>query len=171
MLPRIIDPDQIEQRMLELAFTSDAKITAPALAYFAPCSIDGAQKVLDKLAAEERVQMDVEDDGTVVYHVPARAKLAPITPPPQTHALVPAVRGMPPAHAYHANPAVAIVLAALFPGAGHLYAGRFASALLWFVAISVGYFLIVPGLILHLASIISAGRATAAPGYHAMTWS
>jgi hypothetical protein len=170
MLPRIVDPDLIEQRLLELAFTSDAKITAPTLAYFAPCSIDAAQKVLDKLASEERVQMDVEDDGTVVYHVPARAKLAPIAhAEPPSHALVPAVRGMPLAQ-YHASPTVAVVLAALFPGAGHLYAGRVASALLWFVAITLGYFLFVPGIILHLASIVSAGRAAGLPPHHAMTW-
>jgi hypothetical protein len=165
MVTRIVDPELIEHRLLELAFTSDAKLTAPALAYFAPCSIAAAQAVLDRLAAEDRIRMDVEDDGTVVYHVPARAKL------PAAHALVPAVqtslvrRPAP-------SPTLAIVLAGLVPGAGHLYAGHVAAAVLWFFAISLGYVLLVPGLILHVVSMLSAARAASQPmllPYHATT--
>ena len=169
MTPRIIDPEQIEQRLLELAYTSDVKITVHALAYYAPCSLAAAQDVLDRLTTEDRLQMEVEDDGTIVYHVPARTKLPP--PPPTTqHALVPAIdRSLAPAR--QASPALAAVLAALFPGAGHLYAGRIGAALLWFVAITAGYLLIVPGLILQLASMVSAARATMLPSpYHATTW-
>jgi len=167
MTPRIIDPEQIEQRLLELAYTSDVKITVHALAYYAPCSLAAAQDVLDRLTTEDRLQMEVEDDGTIVYHVPARTKLPPL---PAQHALVPAVdRSL--ASQRQANPALAAVLAALFPGAGHLYAGRIGAALLWFVAITAGYLLIVPGLILQLASMVSAARATLLPSpYHATTW-
>jgi hypothetical protein len=182
MTPRIIDPEQIEQRLLELAYTSDVKITVHALAYYAPCSLAAAQDVLDRLTTEDRLQMEVEDDGTIVYHVPARTKLPPLQPQPVTRApdvgtdiergraLVPAVdRSLAPAR--QANPALAAVLAALFPGAGHLYAGRIGAALLWFVAITAGYLLIVPGLILQLASMVSAARATLLPSpYHATTW-
>jgi hypothetical protein len=172
MTPRIIDPEQIEQRLLELAYTSDVKITVHALAYYAPCSLAAAQDVLDRLTTEDRLQMEVEDDGTIVYHVPARTKLPPLQPQPVTRA--PDVgtdieRGR--ALARQANPALAAVLAALFPGAGHLYAGRIGAALLWFVAITAGYLLIVPGLILQLASMVSAARATLLPSpYHATTW-
>ena len=47
------------------------------------------------------------------------------------------------------------------PGAGHLYAGRFLAAVLWFLVVGAGYALILPGLILHLFCIASA--ASAAP--------
>ncbi|HEX4451531.1 MAG TPA: DUF6677 family protein [Kofleriaceae bacterium] len=166
MFTRIVDPELIEHRLLELAFTSDAKLTAPALAYFAPCSIAAAQAVLDRLAAEDRVRMDIEDDGTVVYQVPARAKL------PSARALVPAVPTSRALVAHRANPALAVVLAALIPGAGHLYAGHIAAAELWFFAVSAAYLLIVPGLVLHVISMVSAARAASQPmlvPYHATT--
>jgi hypothetical protein len=164
MVTRIVDPELIEHRLLELAFTSDAKLTAPALAYFAPCSIAAAQAVLDRLAAEDRVRMDIEDDGTVVYQVPARAKLPP------ARALVPTMQTSLVTH--RTSPTLAIVLAGLFPGAGHLYAGHVAAAVLWFFAISLGYVLLVPGLILHVVSMVSAARAASQPmlvRYHATT--
>ncbi len=160
MVTRIADPDLIEHRLLELAYTSDVKITATALAYFAPCSIDAAQRVLDRLSAEERVQMEIEDDGTVVYHVPARAKLA-LAPPVLTRELMPVQQHQP-------SPTLAVVLAALFPGAGHFYAGRIAAGVLWFFAITAGYLLLVPGLLIQLASMVSAAHA-AQPRYHATT--
>src|SRR5688572_13602628 len=78
---RTTDPDTIEHRLLELAYTTDARITAPVLAYFAHCSIEDAEKVLDNLTARERIQMEVEDDGTIVYHVPDRQKLHPRVEP------------------------------------------------------------------------------------------
>jgi len=152
---RITDPSAIEARLLELAHTTDAKLTAPALAYFAPCSLDDAGRVLDDLAAHERVGMEIEDDGTVVYQLHGRQKITgvrPATPPPA--ALVPIARP-----AAGPSPVLAAALSALVPGAGHLYAGRFAAALLWFVVVSLGYVLILPGLVLHLFSIASAAVA------------
>jgi hypothetical protein len=58
------------------------------------------------------------------------------------------------------------VLNIFLPGLGHLVQGRVAAALVWFLAVAVGYVFIVPGLILHVLSIISAARwrgNTAAP--------
>lgn len=152
----------IERRLLDLAYTTDIKITAPALAYYAPCSIEAAAAVLDGLAARDRVHMDVEDDGTVVYRVPGREKLAataaPIAAPvaprvaPEPALSLQAYRG--------ASPLIAAALSICVPGAGHLYAGRFFAAVMWFFAVSIGYILILPGLLLHIASIASAARAT-----------
>jgi TM2 domain-containing membrane protein YozV len=51
------------------------------------------------------------------------------------------------------------VLSTLVTGAGHLYAGQFGAAVMWFVAVWLGYALILPGLILHLFSIASAAVA------------
>jgi hypothetical protein len=153
---RITDPSAIEARLLELAHTTDAKLTAPALAYFAPCSLDDAGRVLDDLAAHDRLGMEIEDDGTVVYQLHGRQRFTappPVAPPPPA-ALVPITRP-----AAGPSPVLAAALSALVPGAGHLYAGRFAAALLWFVVVSLGYVLILPGLVLHLFSIASAAVA------------
>jgi TM2 domain-containing membrane protein YozV len=159
---RINDPSAIEARLLELAHTTDAKITAAALAYFAPCSIAAAQQVLDDLTTRSLLNMEVEDDGTIVYQMPGRQKMAPPPRKPapilmpaveRSTALVPAQRG------YPASPLLAALLTVFIPGAGHLYAGRFVAALLWFFVVGAGYALILPGLILHLFAIASAANA------------
>src|SRR5436190_13130708 len=72
---RLKDPSTIEHRLLELAHTTDAKITAPALAYFAPCSLDDATRVLDELTTHDRLSMEIEDDGAIVYQMFGRQKL------------------------------------------------------------------------------------------------
>lgn len=148
---RLKDPSAIEQRLLELAHTTDAKITAPALAYFAPCSLDDAARVLDDLTARNRLSMDIEDDGSIVYQMFGRQKLA--APAPRA-ALVRVEHPRP-----HVSPLAAAMLGALVPGAGHLYAGRLVAAILWFLVVSMGYVLIIPGLVLHLFSIVSAAAA------------
>lgn len=152
---RITDAGAIEARLLELAHTTEAKITAPALAYFAPCSLDDAGRVLDDLAARDRLSMEIEDDGTIVYHMPGRQKLAaPPSMAPLRPALVPAVR-----FSHGPSPALAGLLSALIPGAGHLYAERPVAAILWFMIVGLGYTLLLPGLILHLFSIASAASS------------
>lgn len=149
-----VDARAIEQRLLELAYTTEAKLTAPALAYFAPCSIDDAAKVLDDLTTHDRLTMEVEDDGTVVYHLPGRQKLGP--PAPAQRALVPFFHGrVRPA----ASPMLAAALSMFIPGAGHVYTGRPIAAILWFLVVGMGYALILPGLVLHLFSIVSAAAS------------
>jgi hypothetical protein len=148
-----VDTRLIEQRLLDLAYTTDAKITATALAYFAPCSIAEAAHVLDDLAAKGRLTMDVQDDGSIVYELLGRQKLAPAVPR-LTPAIVP-VRSAP-----HApSPMVAALLTVLIPGAGHLYARHVFGAVMWFMLVSLGYALVLPGLMLHVWSIISAASA------------
>jgi hypothetical protein len=152
---RITDAGAIEARLLELAHTTDAKITAPALAFYAPCSLDDAARLLDDLAARDRLHMEIEDDGTVVYQLPGRQKLTAPHAPLQPHAaLVPLQR---PAHG--PSPLLAALLSALVPGAGHLYAQRPVAALLWFVVVGLGYTLLFPGLVLHLFSIAAAASS------------
>jgi TM2 domain-containing membrane protein YozV len=152
------DDQVIERRLLELAYTTDTKITAPSLAYFARCTIEGAARVLDDLAAHERVHMDVEDDGTIVYRVPGRQRLA--APAPPMAPLQPAlVRRAPPSTSRAVAPLIAAALTLCVPGAGHLYAGRVLAAFLWFFVVSAGYALILPGLILHVISVASAANA------------
>jgi len=143
----------IEQRLLELAYTTDAKITATALAYFAPCSIEEAGRVLDDLAAKNRVTMEIQDDGSIVYELLGRQKLAPAAPP---RLLRPAIARRAPVGA---SPMIAALLTVMIPGAGHLYARHVVGAVMWFFLVSIGYALILPGLVFHVWSIISAASA------------
>lgn len=152
---RTIDDREIERRLLDLAFTTEAKLTAPALAYFAPCSIEDAARVLDDLTAHDRLSMDIEDDGTVTYTMLGRQKLAPAAQPPRlTRALVPFRT-----QRANASPMLAAALSLMLPGAGHLYTGRALAAVMWFLVVGMGYALILPGLILHMFSIASAAAS------------
>ncbi|HSD87309.1 MAG TPA: DUF6677 family protein [Kofleriaceae bacterium] len=162
MQNRIKDPSAIEARLLELAHTTDTKLTATALAYYAPCSIEDAARVLDDLTVRDRMSMEVEDDGTIVYQLYGRQKIArPAEHYPQ---LRPEVRTYPtalaPIQRYRtASPLLAALLSFMIPGAGHLYTGRVLSAFLWFMVVGMGYVLILPGLVLHLFSMVSAANS------------
>jgi TM2 domain-containing membrane protein YozV len=47
----------------------------------------------------------------------------------------------------------------LFPGLGHLILGKPGQAALWFVAITLGYLLLIaPGLLMHVLSIVDAAK-------------
>lgn len=162
-MKRTSDPEIIEHRLLELAYTTDAKITPQVLAFFAPCSIEDAQKVLDDLTARDRITMEIDDNGGLYYIVPDRQKLEIQREPPPAQLVrlshVPlAVRHRTP------SPLLAAGLSMLIPGAGQLYAGRIISALLWFLVVSAGYALILPGLVLHLFCMASAARAASTLG-------
>lgn len=158
---RTDDPGVIEHRLLELAYTTDAKITAPVLAYYAACSIEDAEKVLDNLVTRDRLQMEVQDDGTIVYQIPDRQKLTPRREEPVTIRALEPIRPAPLAlrGGREANPGLAAVFSLLLPGAGQLYAGRPLAALLWFIAVSAGYALVIPGIILHVLCIVSAASS------------
>ncbi len=165
MTKRTTDHNVIEHRLLELAYTTDAKITAPVLAYFAPCSIEDAEKVLDNLTARDRIAMEIDDNGTVVYQVPDRQKLKPrvepIPEPSTSRALALAQLNVPLAirGGRLASPGIAALLSLFVPGAGQIYTGRFASAVLWFLLVSAGYALILPGLFLHMFCIAAAASS------------
>lgn len=158
---RTSDPAVIEHRLLDLAYTTDAKITAPVLAYWTPCSIEDAEKVLDNLTARDRIQMEIEEDGSVVYHVSDRQKLKPREEAVEPRALQVVRPPMPLALRGNreASPALAGLFSLLVPGAGQLYTGRWVAAILWFMVVSAGYALILPGLILHLFNIVSAAAS------------
>ena len=161
-MKRIEDSAAIEQRLLELVYTTDVPITAMALAYFAPCSLEDAERVLDQLAARDRIQLEVADDGAISYVFPNRHRIAPRDEPrPALHReLVPA--GMLPLATRggrHASPVLAAVLSFLVPGAGQLYTGNVATAVLWFLFVGAGYMLILPGIFLHLICIATAASA------------
>ena len=162
-IPRTSDPAVIEHRLLDLAYTTEATITAPLLAYYTPCSIEDAEHVLERLVTEDRLHMDVDENGTITYVLPGREKDA--VPERRAHAthtpyaLVPQVDTTlelrPPP-----NAAAAAVLSLIVPGAGHLYAGRPLAGVGWFALVTLGYvLLVIPGLVLHILCIASAAAA------------
>jgi len=165
MIPRTNDPAVIEHRLLDLAYTTDSVITAPLLAYYAPCSIADAERVLDRLCSEARISLEVDDSGNMHYDVPNRQKLprprssqvyAPYASPYALMRREPALL-----ETRHApNAAAAAILSIIVPGAGQLYSGRPMSAIAWFVLVSMGYLLlIVPGVMLHALCVASAASA------------
>lgn len=160
MIERTEDPNVIEHRLLELVYTTDAPITAMALAYFAPCSLENAEKVLDNLVARDRIQLDVADDGTISYTFPNRHKLTPrlepAVPPPRAAVIPRGVFPMATRGGRPASPGLAAVLSMLVPGAGQMYTGNILSGLLWFMLVAASYTLILPGLFLHLICIATA---------------
>lgn len=156
-IPRTSDPSVIEHRLLDLAYTTDAVITAPLLAYYVPCRIEDAERVLDRLASEGRVRLEVDDDGNLHYDVPNRQRVTP--PRPQ-----PALVRREPSYELETRPppsaAAAAVLSMVVPGAGQLYAGRPISGITWFALVTMGYLLlIVPGVLLHILCVASAAGA------------
>ncbi len=158
-IERTDDPGIIEQRLLEFAYETEANITAPALSYYAHCSIDDAERVLETLATRNRISMDVDDAGTVIYNVPNRHKLTPREEPMALNVIRPpgipfALRG-----GRAASPALAAVLSLVFPGAGQAYAGRPVAAVLWFMLVGLGYVLFLPGVLLHLMCVAAAAGA------------
>ena len=151
MTERTSDPAVIEHRLLDLAYTTDAELTPQLLAYYAPCSIEDADRVFTRLTAEDRLRMNIDDDGNVTYTMPGRTRLHL----PRPVALVPHPAAVLTRH--EPSAAVAAILSLVVPGAGQLYAGRPIAALGWFMVVTFGYlFLIFPGMILHILCIASA---------------
>ncbi|MEE9279607.1 MAG: hypothetical protein V3V67_05490 [Myxococcota bacterium] len=63
------------------------------------------------------------------------------------------------------SPGIAAVLSVLLPGLGHVYAGRLPAGLVWFLAAGFGYWaVLVPGFLIHVASIWFAYRAARLSG-------
>jgi len=58
------------------------------------------------------------------------------------------------------HPGWAAVLSVLIPGLGQVYSGRLLAGALWFLAASFGYWaILVPGFLIHAASVLFAYRA------------
>lgn len=58
------------------------------------------------------------------------------------------------------SPGLAAVLSVFIPGLGHVYSGRLAAGLGWFLATMFGYWaILVPGFLIHVASVWFAYEA------------
>jgi TM2 domain-containing membrane protein YozV len=67
------------------------------------------------------------------------------------------------------NPYIAAFLSLVVPGLGQIYKGQYVGGILWLIFTAALYVLIVPGLVLHAASIFAAYEGDPyqiAPGLH-----
>lgn len=161
-IPRTQDPAVIEHRLLDLAYTTDSVITAPLLAYYVPCSIADAERVLERLCSEDRLRMEIDDDGNIRYEIPNRQRVSRprVAQQPPSFALAHHVPSYLEEPRQAPNAATAAILSIIVPGAGQLFTGRPLSAIAWFVLVSMGYLLlIVPGVLLHVLCVASAASA------------
>ena len=94
-----------------------------------------------------------------MYVIPDRQKLKPHEEPRALQIVRPAMVPLALRGGREANPALAALFSLFVPGAGQLYTGRWVAAFLWFMVVSAGYALILPGLILHLFNIVSAAAS------------
>ncbi|MEJ7600805.1 MAG: hypothetical protein WKG01_23070 [Kofleriaceae bacterium] len=154
-MQRTSDLSVIEARLLDLAHTTTVTITAPVLAYYAPCSIEDAGKVLDALAARDVLSLEVDDHGGISYELRGRQQLAAGPRP----ALPPPVAVVTRHEERRPSALLAAGLSLWIPGLGQLYTGRVMSAILWFFVVGAGYLLIIPGLILHVFCILGAASS------------
>lgn len=91
----------LERQFLDFVFQTDVPITPGALAYYAGCSIDRAQELIDKLTARGTIRLESDDQGELFWVYPNRKvmpkrdalatrspqALASPAPPPSTTAL------------------------------------------------------------------------------------
>ena len=153
MTPLTDDPAVIEHRLLDLANTTDLAITVSTLAYYAPCSQADAEHVLDLLVADDRLRVEADDVGNVVYAFAHRPRVAcsPLRP------VVVVRHDVLPAHSRHPSPALAGVLSLVIPGSGQLYAGQMVSPIVWLAAVAIGYLIATAlGIVLHVACVAAA---------------
>jgi hypothetical protein len=110
-------------------------LTPSALAFYVPCSIADAEHVLDRLASENRLRMEVDDDGNIRYEIANRQRLMPrrtslVRQPPPTP--MPIELRPPP------NAGAAAILSAIVPVPVSSMRSAL-TAIAWFVLVTMGY--------------------------------
>lgn len=70
------------------------------------------------------------------------------------------------------SPGAAVVLSFFIPGLGQMYRGKFGAGIMWLIFVIGGYFLIVPGLVLHVICLVDAysGDPTKPGDRSTITW-
>lgn len=163
---------EFEKKLLDLAMRTTDRLTAPFVAYHLEIRIKEAEEHLDQMTVEGHLGLDSDDDGNLFYEFPnlrrgsartasgASSALAqptrPSPPPPPRPVMSPyrPVARLAPRRQF--SPAVAAMLSLLLPGLGQIYRGEKANGVGFMIAAILGYFLIVPGLIIHLVSVVKA---------------
>lgn len=119
---------ELERRFLEFVYTTDATITPSAVAFFAECTIERAEALLDRMTRNGTLRLEHDAEGNLFYVFPNRRRiekpgaLAPQPGTPASQTLAPS--WPPPAasvtvgHAWPAAPAQAAQGVASFQGSG-----------------------------------------------------
>jgi hypothetical protein len=166
-----------EQQLLDLAMRTKDPLTPAFVAYALRMRMEEAREYLDKMAADGNVSLESDADGNLYYDFPnlPRGSVKPVAAPapapaygapPGPQQMVPIspsyLAPRPPAPTF--SPAVAGLLSFLWPGAGQIYRGEVGAGIGFMIATLVGYVLfIVPGLVMHIISVVNAARAPDPP--------
>jgi hypothetical protein len=162
-----MDFEEFEQLVLKLLFETEVPVTAAHTAYLGRVSVRGAERHLARMVEQGTLLVRTGAGGIVEYFYPGRKPLVP-----------PAAPGVHPSTAFHVgpppivigdpmlqplrnnhNPATAVLLSMLIPGAGHIYSGRAGTGVAWMATTLMGYACcFLPGLFLHGLCLVSAAR-------------
>jgi len=163
-----MDFEEFEQLVLKLLFETEVPVTAAHTAYLGRLSVRGAERHLARMVEQGTLLVRTGAEGVVEYYYPGRK---PLVPPGGVGSSYPAagfaagpppiVIGDPmlqPLRNNH-NPATAVLLSMLIPGAGHIYSGRAGTGVAWMATTLMGYACcFLPGLFLHGLCLVSAAR-------------
>lgn len=72
---------ELERKLLEMAYTTDSVITASSFAFYARCSVAEAEALLDQMAASNKLRLEADPEGAIIYVVPNRQQLASAATP------------------------------------------------------------------------------------------
>jgi TM2 domain-containing membrane protein YozV len=87
---------ELERRFLDFVFSTDAIITAGAVAYFTRCTLKESDALLDRLSRQGTLRIENDEQGEIYYVYPNRKRLAaPPHPAPveEERGLVPFAAG------------------------------------------------------------------------------
>lgn len=71
----MIEDAELEQRFLDFVFTTEATITAGAVAYFCKVPVQHAERLLDRLTVDGTLRIENTDSGDIFYVYPNRSRL------------------------------------------------------------------------------------------------
>ena len=162
-----MDFEEFEQLVLKLLFETEVPVTAAHAAYLGRLSVRGAERHLARMVEQGTLLVRAGTEGVVEYFYPGRKPLVPsdgagayslagfhVGPPPIAigDPLLQPLRN-------NHNPATAVLLSMLIPGAGHIYSGRAGTGVAWMATTLMGYACcFLPGLFLHGLCLVSAAQ-------------
>jgi len=164
-----MDFEEFEQLVLKLLFETEVPVTAAHTAYLGRVSVRGAERHLARMVEQGTLLVRTGSEGVVEYYYPGRKPLVPPGAPGGSFPAAGYAAGPPPivigdptllqplrnSH----NPATAVLLSMLIPGAGHIYSGRAGTGVAWMATTLMGYACcFLPGLFLHGLCLVSAAR-------------
>ena len=122
-------PADFEQRFLDFAYKTNARLDALSVAHNCKVPIAEANERLEDLAAREVIIREVDDEGQVYFRLPGRAKPGAIVQSPAGPLAKPVDEG---------TAVVGLLVNLALPGVGSLIAGRTREGILQLVMVAVG---------------------------------